>query len=116
MTTLPAPHLRLVQRVRGACVVLATLVGSVVGAVASGCAEQHEVIPQIRVVPGAAARARWIGGGVHGIPSTRVEHDDSPCSSSSSSPPAPARVGVLEAGARLGGSSATGKPGDLVLE
>jgi hypothetical protein len=64
-----------------------------------GCPPHEDVTPEVRVVPGAAARAAWIGRAR--AAEARAE---------------PARVHPLRPGDELGGPNAIGRPGDLVLE
>ncbi len=73
---------------------------AIVAALAVGCPPHEDVTPQIRVVPGAAARMAWIG-------QTHVQV--------ASAPVPPATVKVLVSGEELGGPNAVGRPGDLLL-
>jgi hypothetical protein len=68
----------------------------------TACPVQHDVTPQVRVVPGAAGRwAKLRQGGDRGPVDLQLK---------------PARVHVMKAGEELGGPNAIGRPGDLVLE
>ncbi len=69
-----------------------------------GCPRAEDPTPEIRVVPGAAARALWIRG--------RWGATDAGAAVAG----APARVHAMKAGEELGGPNAIGKPNDLVLE
>ena len=67
----------------------------------AGCPKNDDVTPQIRVSPGAAARARLMDSYRGGGKSVDVH---------------PSRVHPMVAGEELGGPNAVGKPGDLLLE
>jgi hypothetical protein len=69
---------------------------------AAACPAQHEGTPQIRVVPGAAAR--W----------QSLLQDES--RDAASAAVQRARVRVMNRGEELGGPNAIGRPGDLILE
>ena len=66
---------------------------------ATVCAPSRDETPQIRVVPGAASRALWIGREPEARDRAR-----------------PSRVHSMREGEALSGPNAIGRPGDLVLE
>jgi hypothetical protein len=66
------------------------------------CPAKEDYTPQIKVQPGAAARAMWIASRARDAGAAAAA--------------APARVHVMKAGEELGGPNAVGKPGDLVIE
>lgn len=70
---------------------------------AAACPPREDVTPMIHVDPHAAGRLDWLA---------------KPAASAADVPgkPKPARVHVMKDGEQLGGPSATGRPGDLILE
>jgi len=73
---------------------------AVVLALFGACGPTEENTPLIHVSPNAAKRAGWIHG----------------ASDAGDAPKVSARVHAMRAGEELGGPSATGRPGDLLLE
>lgn len=79
----------------------AWLVGAWAIALGFGCRPPADATPQIRVVPGAAAR--WSQMFAAAVPDAGMA-------------PKPARVHVMREGEELGGPNAIGRPGDWILE